>query len=413
MQKQQLPDTTRWKAVAALIAAGMVSAFQVGKAAIAVPLLQDDLGISLVFASWIVGAFGALGAAFGLFAGSIVSMFEPRRTLIAGLCIIGLASLLGAMAPNGAILLVTRVIEGCGFLATVLSVPRLLRMVSKPADSDRVFAFWGAYLPGGAALMMLIGPLFAHYSWQTLWFANGVIALAYAGIIGLLPFPSAPAAGRIGAVANIAQVVTSPGAIVLSLAFGTYTFHYFALTGLFPTLLVDQLGLSIASAGLVSALTALANGGGNLLAGVLLKRGIPLWAIALLGYVVIGISGFAIFAPGLPVAAIAIVTSVTLAISGFIPASIFAAAPRIAPGAALLAITIGLIMNGSNLGQLLGPVALAAFVQLFGWEKAPLLFVGVSVAGIAIALALRTVLERKPRTRPQTTNRRGKPRRSN
>lgn len=390
--RKQHPPHTRWPAVTALVAAGMVSAFQVGKAAIAVPLLQDDLGIGLVFASWIVGAFGALGAAFGIFAGSVVSMFEPRRTLIAGLCLTGLASLAGAMAPNGAILLATRVIEGCGFLAVVLSVPRLLRLVSQPADSDRVFAFWGAYLPGGAALMMLVGPLFLQYGWQTLWLANGVIALCYAGLMAVLPFPPAPAAGRAGAADNILHTVTSPGAILLSLAFGTYTFHYFALTGLFPTLLVDRLGLSISAAGLISAFTVLANGGGNLLAGVLLKRGVPLWAVALAGYAVIGVSGFAIFRPGWPVTAIAVAASATLAISGLIPASIFAAAPRIAPGAALLAVTIGFIMNGSNLGQLLGPAALAAFVQRFGWENAPWLFVGAAAAGSITALALRAVL---------------------
>lgn len=393
MPLQQPPDT-RWSAVAALVAAGMVSAFQVGKAAIAVPLLQDDLGISLVFASWIVGAFGALGAAFGLFAGSIVSMFEPRRSLVAGLAIVGLASIAGAMAPNGTVLLVTRVIEGCGFLATVLSVPRLLRTVSQPADSDRVFAFWGAYLPLGAAVMMLIGPIFAQYSWQMLWLANGVIALGYAAFIAALSFPPVQAA-RVGAMTNIAQVVTSPGAIVVSLAFGTYTFHYFALTGLFPTLLIDQLGLSIASAGVISALTVLANGVGNLVAGVLLKRGLPLWGIALFGYVVIGVSGFAIFAPGLPVFAIAIVASVTLALTGFIPASLFAATPRVAPTAALLAVTIGFMMNGSNLGLLVGPAALAAFSQRFGWENAPFLFIGVMVAGLAISLALRAVLHPK------------------
>lgn len=393
MPLQQPPDT-RWSAVAALVAAGMVSAFQVGKAAIAVPLLQDDLGISLVFASWIVGAFGALGAAFGLFAGSIVSMFEPRRSLVAGLAIVGLASIAGAMAPNGTVLLVTRVIEGCGFLATVLSVPRLLRTVSQPADSDRVFAFWGAYLPLGAAVMMLIGPIFAQYSWQMLWLANGVIALGYAAFIAALSFPPVQAA-RVGAMTNIAQVVTSPGAIVVSLAFGTYTFHYFALTGLFPTLLIDQLGLSIASAGVISALTVLANGVGNLVAGVLLKRGLPLWGIALFGYVVIGASGFAIFAPGLPVLAIAIVASVTLALTGFIPASLFAATPRVAPTAALLAVTIGFMMNGSNLGLLVGPAALAAFSQRFGWENAPFLFIGVMVAGLAISLALRAVLQHK------------------
>lgn len=392
---QQQQGTTRWPAVGALFAAGMVCAFQIGKAAIAVPLLQDDLGLSLVFASWIVGAFGALGAAFGLSAGGIVSMFRPRATLIAGLCIIGCASLAGAAAPNGVVLLVTRVIEGCGFLAAVLSAPRLLRVVSQPADSDRVFAFWAAYLPCGSALMMLIGPLLTH-SWQVLWLANGVIALAYAAFVAFFPFPSAPDADKAGAAAaNVMRVVTSPGAIVLSLAFSIYTFHYFALTGLFPSLLVDQLGLSITAAGFISALTVLANGIGNLIASVIFKRGIPVWLIALAGYIAMGISGFAIFAPGIPVIAIAIAAAATLAITGFIPASIFAAAPRIASSAPLLAITIGLIVNGSNIGQLIGPAALAAFVQRFGWDKAPLLFAAVAVAGIAVSLALRSVLARK------------------
>jgi dipeptide/tripeptide permease len=96
----------------------------------------------------------------------------------------------------------------------------------------------------------------------------------------------------------------------------------------------------------------------------------------------------------MPVLVIAIVTAATLAVSGLIPASIFAAAPRLASNSALLAITLGLMMNGSNMGQLLGPAALAAFVQRYGWESAPLVFVAVMIAGIAIALILRAVLRR-------------------
>jgi hypothetical protein len=92
------------------------------------------------------------------------------------------------------------------------------------------------------------------------------------------------------------------------------------------------------------------------------------------------------------VLAIAIVTSLTLALTGFIPASLFAAAPRVAPSAALLAVTIGFVMNGSNLGQLVGPAALASFVQRFGWANAPYLFIGVTIAGLAVSLALRAVL---------------------
>jgi len=390
----QNESPTRWPLVFAFMLAGMVAACQVGKAAIAVPLLQQDLGLSLVFASWIVGAFGALGAAGGLFAGSIVSLFDPRRTLIAGLCMIGIASIAGALAPDGTFLLATRVLEGCGFLATVLSVPRLIRAISAARDSDRVFAYWGVYLPTGSAAMMLLGPLIAASGWRALWFVNGALALIYAGIVARLPAPVARATGSASALANIVQVLHAPGPILLAVAFGIYTFHYFALTGLLPTLLVEKLGLSIHAAGLVSAITVAANGLGNLMAGALLRRGVALWSIALGGFLVIGTSGFAIFSPAMPVVAIAVATAATLAISGLIPASIFAAAPRLASNSALLAITLGLMMNGSNMGQLLGPAALAAFVQRFGWERAPLVFVGVMIAGIALALILRAVLRR-------------------
>ncbi|KAB2883642.1 MAG: MFS transporter [Pseudorhodoplanes sp.] len=385
---------TRWGAVAALIAAGMVGAFQIGKAAIAVPLLQQDLGLSLVFASWIVGAFGALGAIFGIFAGTVVAMFEPRRTLLVGLCVTGLASIAGALAPDGATLLATRIAEGCGYLAVVLSVPRLLHTVARPSDSDRVFACWGVYLPAGSALMMLLGPLIAAPGWRMLWLVNGVLALAYAAAVARVVAAQPPAAETTRALTNIARVIRAPGPLLLATIFGIYTFHYFALTGLLPALLVDRLGLGIAAAGMVSALTALANGIGNLLAGALIRMGAPLWAVAAAGFVVMGISGFAIFSSQLPVVVIATVAAATLVISGLIPASIFAAAPRLTASAALLSITIGLAMNGSNLGQLLGPVALAAFVQRFGWDGAPFLFVGVMVAGLAAAMTLRAVLRR-------------------
>lgn len=53
---------TDWTLVVTLILAGSVGACQVGKAAIAIPLVRQDLGLSLAFAAWVVGAYGALGA---------------------------------------------------------------------------------------------------------------------------------------------------------------------------------------------------------------------------------------------------------------------------------------------------------------------------------------------------------------
>ncbi len=63
---------TRWDRVVLYVLAGYVAAFQVGKAAIALPLLRHELGLDLTAASWILGAYGTLGAVGGLAAGLII-----------------------------------------------------------------------------------------------------------------------------------------------------------------------------------------------------------------------------------------------------------------------------------------------------------------------------------------------------
>ena len=65
-----MAERTRWGAAFVLIFAGVISALQIGKAATAVPVLQHELALTLVAASWIVGAYGVLGAVAGLPAAS-------------------------------------------------------------------------------------------------------------------------------------------------------------------------------------------------------------------------------------------------------------------------------------------------------------------------------------------------------
>ena len=72
-----MPVQTRWGAVLVLILAGVITALQVGKAAIAVPILQRELALTLVAASWIVGAYGVLGATAGLPARILSSLLRP------------------------------------------------------------------------------------------------------------------------------------------------------------------------------------------------------------------------------------------------------------------------------------------------------------------------------------------------
>ena len=66
-----------------------------------------------------------------------------------------------------------------------------------------------------------------------------------------------------------------------------------------------------------------------------------------------------------------------------------------APRPQLVATTNGLIMQGSNLGQTIGPPAIAALAAQVGdWHLSPLVLSASAALGVALALVLRA-LERK------------------
>jgi predicted MFS family arabinose efflux permease len=278
----------------------------------------------------------------------------------------------------------------------VLAGPRLLNAVTAPRDRDTVMALWGCYMPGGSVIMMVIGPQILTHGWETLWIVNGVVALAYALVIARLRIVEEPQANE-DAPSLVSNIRTALGApLLLGLAFGIYTFQYAAMAGLLPTLLVDRLGLSVAAAGAVSAFTVAANAVGNLLAGVLMRFGAPLWGIAAFAYAFVTVAGFGVFAEGMPVVVIATLAAANLAITGMIPASIFAAAPLFARTAALMAIVIGLVTQASNIGILLGPAAMAYIAEHFGWARTPWLFVSVTACGLVLAFVMRAVMRRTP-----------------
>lgn len=387
------PVQTRWPLVAVLIAGGLIAAFQVGKAAIGVPLVRAGLGLDLATAAAVVGVYGTLGAVAGLMAGMAISRAGARNAAVAGLVVIGLGSTLGAFAGSGGMLLTSRALEGCGFLAVTIATPALLRSISAPADRDIVFTLWAAYMPGGTALMMLVAPALTGFGWQGLWLINGGLALAYAGVVAALAPNDGGAAAASGNLrTDTATVLRAPGPVLLAVTFGLYTFQYFALTGLLPTLLVERLGLGLGEAGSIAAITVVANMLGNLAAGVLGRRGVPLWGVIAAAFAVLALASFGIFAAAAPAAVVAVLASLSLGIAGLIPGSIFAATQRLVPTAGLLAVAIGLVMQASNLGQVFGPAALGFVAGRLGWSAAPVLFVTVALAGLAIAWRLRGLL---------------------
>src|SRR5260221_6543480 len=294
---------TPWLTVGLAVGAGIVGAFQVGEAAMALPALRTDLGIGLPPAGWVLGFFNRLGAAPGRGIGGLVGCGAHRRAVLAGLTLLAAASLAGAAAPDIAVLLATRFVEGMGFLMVIVAAPSLIMRLTRPDDLKLALGAWGAYMPLGQAIMVLAAPLLlVPFGWRGLWIANTVLLVLFAVLLARVTseLPRSPARPARSLWRDLRDTVTAPGPLLLAAIFGAYSMQYLAVMGFLPTVLIEREGLAFATAGGFAALAIAMNGLGNLAGGVLLQRGVPRWMLITASGCAMGSAALAIFTASPP-----------------------------------------------------------------------------------------------------------------
>lgn len=389
---------TRWAVVLLLCAAGVAVAFQIGKAPAALPLVRADLGLGLVTAGWVISMFNVIGTLLGMVIGALADRLGHRRVLLSGLGLVAVSSLLGAAAQGGAVLLATRFFEGLGFTMVVVAGPALIVRASDPADLKLAFGAWGCYMPAGSAVMMAVAPaLLAPFGWRGLWIANAVLVGVFAIVLALATrqFARPRATAPSSLLRDMRATATAPGPVLLALAFGAYALKFLVVLGFLPTILVESEGLSLTAATGLTAFAIAMNVPGNLLGGLLVHRGVRPWLLLTIASIALVVCGSALYVPALPLELRYGLCVVLSFVGGILPSSVFGAAPVHAPSPRLVATTNGLIMQGSNLGQSIGPPSAAALAASAGdWHLTPLVLGIAGAIGIAVALGLRA-LERR------------------
>lgn len=384
--------STHWTAVSVIVGSGVAAALQVGKAAIAAPLLQSDFGIGLTAIGWLAGIFALIGLVGGTPTGAFVARFGARLILIIGLLVTAAGAALGAAIAGLLSLFVGRVIEGAGFLLVTVAAPSLLEEVTRPADRDLAFALWSCFMPVGITAAMLAGPLFED--WRTMWWTSGALALAICmAVPRVIP---AGGQGQIMSWSNLRRdsmaVSRDRVAVGLAITFALYSLMFFAVFSFLPVLLMERLQVTHQTAGLLSALASAVNVIGNLTAGVLLSKGFSRPALLIAAFLVMGLASFGIFLPVLPDSAAFGLCLLFSAVGGVIPAILLSSAPIVAPAAGLAPIVLGLIVQGNNLGQILGPTAIGGALDRFGRDSAAYIVAGAAlIALLVVAATLRRV----------------------
>lgn len=374
------PRSSVWPATWLLVGAGVVSAVQVGKAPAALQAVQQELAMPLAQAAWLLSAFGIVGAVSGIAIGLAADRFGARRALVAGLLLQGIASAVGALAQGPALLIASRVVEGVGFLCAIVAAPTLIAHLARGRDAAGPFAAWSTFMPAGMALILLASPWLLSQGWRAVWCAGSVAALLYAAAVAWRA--PKPRAAREIAIRTLPlrRTLLARGPLCLLLLFMLYAGAWFALFGLLPVVLQDGLAATPERANSLTALALCAGAAGNLVGGALAARGarpatLLAWAFGASAVLALAIAT----APLGPGWRFGLVVAFA-AVSGVVPPALFAEAPAQAPHPSAVGVTLGMMMQGNNLGLVAGPAAGAVLTAAGGW---PALGAGVAFAACA------------------------------
>jgi MFS family permease len=391
MAQTATPAGTRWPAVLTAILAGVVGGFAFGKMSPALPLLQRELGLSLIQTGWLVSAFNALAAAGAIFFGVFADRVGAFRLCLAGVLCIAAGSALGALSAGPAALIASRLVEGLGFLAVIVSAPSLIGAASTPDRRGIAYGLWSAYLPFGVGVVIAASPpLLERLGWRAVWWGVAIAAIACATLLAAQSrHYAAVRGGTERPLAGIRASLAQPVLWLLGLAFAMYAIQHHALMIWLPTYLIETRGLGVTPAALATALAVLANCFGNVLGGWLIQRGVPRGRIIGATFIITSLAFFAIFSAGLPDTIRYMLAVFYSFITGTVPAAVLSAGMRYARSPAEVGAIQGLIIQVANVGIFLGPPLIAATVTWSGsWDTALWVLLGCAAVALASALAI-------------------------
>jgi CP family cyanate transporter-like MFS transporter len=358
---------------------------------VALPLLKAEFDLTLFASSWLVSMFNVMALSCAMLFGLATDRIGAYRFCLAGLALTIAGSLAGSVAPSTTWLLASRVLEGAGFVAVVVSAPGLMAAATAPRERRLALGLWSTYMPVGTSLTLALAPLaLATSGWRGMWVAVAVVTLAtaawlacHAGDYGSLT------SGHRRSFADIRSALAQPVPGLLGISFAVYTLQFYAVMVWLPTYLLQTRGASAAQGALATTLFVAINIPGNLVGTRLVHREVPRGRIMFIAFVLIAVCAVAIFWSALPDSLRFAAALAFSLIAGVIPAAVLSAGSHYARSAAEVGTVQGMIVQVANLGIFLGPPAIAAVVTWTGrWEAALGVLLGSTVIGLAASWAI-------------------------
>lgn len=209
------PNATRAATgVAIVLVAQLMFVLDATVVNVALPQIDTALGFGPASLSWVLNAFTLAFGGLLLLGGRLGDVFGRRRMFLAGLSVFALASLVGGLAQNPEMLVLSRAAQGAG---AALAAPGVLALLTTSAPDEparlRALALFGAVSSAGMSIGLLLGGAVTDLgSWRWTMFINVPIAL---GVLLLVPRFVDETPRRPGRFDVVGAVTATGGAVAI------------------------------------------------------------------------------------------------------------------------------------------------------------------------------------------------------
>jgi EmrB/QacA subfamily drug resistance transporter len=172
----------RWVVAATVLGSG-VAALDATVVGIALPAIGRNFHAGVASLQWVVDAYTLTLAGLLLLGGTLGDSYGRRRMFVVGTVWFAVASLLCGLAPNAAVLIAARALQGVG--GALLTPGSLAILQASFAEEDRGAAIGAWSGLGGVATAIgpfLGGWLIGAVSWRLVFFINLPLAVAVVAI---------------------------------------------------------------------------------------------------------------------------------------------------------------------------------------------------------------------------------------
>ncbi|MGK5682555.1 MFS transporter [Actinoplanes sp. URMC 104] len=170
---------------------------------------QHGLGATQGQLEWAINSYTLVFAGLLFTAGILADRLGRRITLVTGLVIFGLASLISSYADSAGQLIAARALMGLGAAAVMPATLSIIANVFDPKERPRAIGIWA----GAVGLAVAVGPilgglLLEHFWWGSVFLINvPVVVAGVVLVLTLVPESRNPRPGRIDIAGVLLSIV--------------------------------------------------------------------------------------------------------------------------------------------------------------------------------------------------------------